>query len=182
MFNRNFGSCSLHGLYSLHWLPMEPRDVPPVEQHALKMDGNIPFPTRFDFYFCPFVSIFVGSYFHIYGSRNKISPFVSEKSRFYMELTRIYFVFHPVFNLHKICLKIDMFKNIPITKYACTCHSSEYWTNNFVRVYYFVTLLMYTREYLIVLFFPAQCSYWFVSVFPCNYPYFPNLIMFPSKI
>ena len=44
---------------------------------------------------------------------------VSEKSRFYMELTRIYSVFHPVFNLHKICLKIDMLKNIPITKYAC---------------------------------------------------------------
>ena len=60
-----------------------------------------------------------GIRFHIYGSRNEVSPSVSEKSRFYMELTRIYSVFHPVFNLHKICLKIDMFKNIPNTKYAC---------------------------------------------------------------
>ena len=64
--------------------------------------------------------------------------------------------------------------------------SSEYWTNNFVRVYYFVTLLMYTREYLIALFFPAQHPYWFVSVLPHNpilflYPYFPNPIPFPPK-
>ena len=43
--------------------------------------------------------------------------------------------------------------------YVNTWHTSEYWTNNFVRVYYFVTLLMYTREYLIALFFPAQRLY-----------------------
>ena len=86
---------------------------------GLKTDGNILVPTRFVFYFYPSVSVFVGSRFRIYRSRNEISPSVSEESRFYMELTRIYSVFHPVFNLHKICLKIDMFKNIPITKYAC---------------------------------------------------------------
>ena len=86
---------------------------------GLKTDGNIPVPTRSVFYFCPSVSVFVGSHFRIYESRNEVSPFVSEESRFYMELTRIYSVFHSVFNLHKICLKIDMFKNIPITKYAC---------------------------------------------------------------
>jgi len=45
---------------------------------------------------------------------------------------------------------------------------------------------MYTREYLIVLFFPAQRPYWFVSVLPRNpipfpYPYFPNPILFPPK-
>ena len=56
----------------------------------------------------------------------------------------------------------------------------------FVRVYYFVTLLMYTWEYLIMLFFLAQRPYWFVSVLPRNpilfpYPYFPNLIPFPPK-
>ena len=90
-------------------------------QVGLKTDGNIPVLTRSVFYFCPSVSVFVGSRFHIYGSRNEVSPSVSEESRFYMELTCIYSVFHPVFNLHKICLKIkiDMFKNIPITKYAC---------------------------------------------------------------
>ena len=85
---------------------------------GLKTDGNIPVPTRFVFYFCPSVSVIVGSCFRIYGSRNKVSLSVSEKSRFYMKLTRIYSVFHPIFNLHKICLKIDMFKNIPISKYA----------------------------------------------------------------
>ena len=85
----------------------------------LKTDGNILGSTRFIFYFCPSVFVFVGFCFRIYGSRNGISPSVSEESRFYMELTRIYSIFHPVFNLHKICLKIDMFKNIPITKYAC---------------------------------------------------------------
>jgi len=61
----------------------------------------------------------MGFYFHIYGSRNEVSPSVFEKSHFYMELIRIYSVFYPIFNLHKICLKIDMFKNITITKYAC---------------------------------------------------------------
>ena len=81
----------------------------------LKTDGNIPVPISSIFYFCPSVFVFMGSYFCIYGSRNEVSPSVSEESRFYMELTRIY----SVFNLHKICLKIDMFKNIPITKYAC---------------------------------------------------------------
>ena len=45
---------------------------------------------------------------------------------------------------------------------------------------------MYTREYLIALFFPAQHPYWFVSVLPHNpilftYPYFPNTILFPPK-
>ena len=78
--------------------------------------------SRFDSFCFLFLSIhfyICGSRFYIYGNRNEISPSVSEKSRFYMELTRIYSVFHPVFNLHKICLKIDMFKNIPITKYAC---------------------------------------------------------------
>jgi len=67
-----------------------------------------------------------------------------------------------------------------------TWHTNEYWTNNFVRVYYFVTLLMYTREYLIALFFPAQRLYWLVSVLlrnpiPFTYPYFPNPIPFPPK-
>ena len=76
---------------------------------GLKTDRNIPVPTRSVFYFCPSISVFVGSHFRIYGSRNEVSPSVSEESRFYMELTRIYSVFHPVFNLHKICLKIDMF-------------------------------------------------------------------------
>ena len=47
-------------------------------------------------------------------------------------------------------------------------------------------MLMYTREYLIALFFPAQRPYWFVSVLPRNpipfpYPYFPNPIPFPPK-
>ena len=86
---------------------------------GLKTDENILVPTRSVFYFCPSVSVFVGSRFRIYGSRNEVSLSVSEESHFYMELTRIYFVFHPVFNLHKICLKIDMLKNISITKYAC---------------------------------------------------------------
>ena len=67
-----------------------------------------------------------------------------------------------------------------------TWHTSEYWTNNFVRVYYFVTLLMYTREYLIALFFSTQRPYWFVSVLsrnpiPFPYLYFPNSIPFSSK-
>ena len=82
---------------------------------GLKTDRNIPVPTRSVFYFCPSISVFVESRFRIYGSRNEVSPSVSEKFHFYMELTRL----HSVFNLHKICLKIDMFKNIPITKYAC---------------------------------------------------------------
>jgi len=86
---------------------------------GLKTDENISVPTRSVFYLCPSVFVFVGSRFRIYGSKNEVSPSVSEKSRFYMELTRIYSVFHPVFNLHKIYLKIDMFKNISITKYAC---------------------------------------------------------------
>ena len=82
---------------------------------GLKTDENISVPTRSVFYLCPSVFVFVGSRFRIYGSRNEISLSISEKSRFYMKLIRIYFVF----NLHKICLKIDMFKNISITKYAC---------------------------------------------------------------
>ena len=86
---------------------------------GLKTDGNIPVPTRSVFYFCPSVSVFVGSRFRIYGSRNEVSPSVFEESHFYMELIRIYSVFHLVFNLHKICLKINMLKNISITKYAC---------------------------------------------------------------
>ena len=36
-----------------------------------------------------------------------------------------------------------------------------------------MTLLMYTREYLIALFFPAQHPYWFVSVVPRNPIPFP---------
>ena len=84
----------------------------------MKTDGNISVPTRSVFYFYPSVSVFVGFRFHIYGSGNEVFSSVSEKSCFYMELTRIYSVFHPVFNLHKICLKIDMLKNIPITKYT----------------------------------------------------------------
>ena len=86
---------------------------------GLKTDENISVPTHSVFYFCPSVSIFVGFRFRIYESRNEVSPSVFEKSRFYMELTRIYSVFHLVFNLHKIYLKIDILKNIPITKYAC---------------------------------------------------------------
>ena len=81
---------------------------------SIFVDRNILVPTR-----SASVFVFVGSRFRIYGSRNEVSPSVSEEFRFYMELTRIYSVFHPVFNLHKICLKIDMFKNIPITKYVC---------------------------------------------------------------
>jgi len=40
-----------------------------------------------------------------------------------------------------------------------------------------VTLLMYTREYLIALFFPAQRPYWFVSILPRN----PILFLYPKK-
>ena len=76
----------------------------------MKTDGNIPVPTRSVFYFCPFVSVFVGFCFCIYGSRNEVSPSVSEESCFYMELTRIYSVFHPIFNLHKIYLKLICLK------------------------------------------------------------------------
>ena len=70
--------------------------------------------------------------------------------------------------------------------HVSTWHTSEYWTNKFVRIYYFVTLLMYTREYLISLFFSAQRPYWFVSVLlrnpiPFPYPYFPNPIPFLPK-
>ena len=97
--------CSIFGLYQAS------RNVgTSVSEVGLKTDGNIPVPTRSVFYFCPFVSVFVGFRFCIYGSRNEVSPSVSEKSCFYMELTRIYSVFHPVFNLHKICLKINMLK------------------------------------------------------------------------
>ena len=60
---------------------------------GLKTDGNIPIQIRSIFYFCPSVSVFVGSRFRIYGSRNDVSPSISEESRFYMELTRIYSVF-----------------------------------------------------------------------------------------
>ena len=86
---------------------------------GLRRDGNIPVPTCFLFYFCTSVFVFVGFRFRIYGSRNEISLSVSEESCFYMELTRIYSVFHLIFNIHKICLKIDMFKNILIIKYIC---------------------------------------------------------------
>ena len=72
---------------------------------SIFVDRNILVPTR-----SASVFVFVGSRFRIYGSRNEVSPSVSEEFRFYMELTRIY----SVFNLHKICLKIDMFKNIPV--------------------------------------------------------------------
>ena len=109
---------ALRGRYELHSLRGQ-GEFAEVWEVGLKTDGNISVPTRSVFHFCPSVSIFVGFHFRIYGSRNEISPSVFEESRFYMELTRIYSVFHPVFNLHKICLKIDMFKNIPITKYVC---------------------------------------------------------------
>ena len=90
-----------------------------MDASRLKKDGNILVSIRFVFYFCPSIFVFVGFRFRIYGSRNEISLSVSEESYFYMELTHIYSIFHPVFNLHKICLKIDMFKNILITKYIC---------------------------------------------------------------
>ena len=83
-------------------------------------------------------------------------PPVFAGSRFHPELTRIWSVFRRVFNLCEICLEIDMFINLLITNYACKhvkkWHTKEYWTNNFVHVYYVVTFFMYTREYLIMLF------------------------------
>jgi len=62
--------------------------------------------------------------------------------------------------------------------------------DNFVRVYYFVTLFMYTREYLIMLFylnFLALRPYLFVFVFPYipirfNSVFRPNPIPFLLKI
>ena len=106
---------------SYHHHALSPRQrlyaLPP--RVGLKTDGNILLQIRSVFYFYSSVSVFVGFYIHIYRSRNEVSPSVFEESRFYMELTHIYSVFHPIFNLHKICLKIDMFKNIPITKYIC---------------------------------------------------------------
>jgi len=43
---------------------------------GLKTDGNIPIPIRSIFYFCPSVSVFVGSRFRIYESRNDVFPSV----------------------------------------------------------------------------------------------------------
>jgi len=90
-----------------------------MDASRLKKDGNILVSIRFVFYFCPSIFVFVGFRFRIYEIRNEVSLSVSEELCFYMELTRIYSVFHHVFNLHKICLKIYMFENISITKYAC---------------------------------------------------------------
>ena len=120
-------------------------------------------------------------------SRNEVSLSVSEESCFYKELTCIYSIFHPFLIYIRYVSKLICSKTYQsLSMHVNTWHTSEYWTNNFVRVYYFVTLLMYTREYLIALFFPAQHPYWFVSVLPHNpilflYPYFPNPIPFPPK-
>ena len=81
--------------------------------------------SRSVFYFLASVFVFMGSRFRIYGNRSiygngkGVFPSVSARSRFYPELTRIYFVFHPIFNLCEICLEIDMFINLLITNYAC---------------------------------------------------------------
>ena len=58
--------------------------------------------------------------FRICGPSRKgfFRPFPRD-SVFYPELTRIYSVFYPVFNLCEICLEIDMFINLLITNYAC---------------------------------------------------------------
>jgi len=78
-----------------------------------------PVPTRSVFYFLASVFVFMGSRFCIYGNGKGFFPSISARSRFYPELTRIYSVFHPVFNLCEICLEIDMFINLLITNYAC---------------------------------------------------------------
>jgi hypothetical protein len=44
---------------------------------ALKTDGKIPVPTRSVFHFCPFVSVFAGSRFRIYGNEKEVFPSVS---------------------------------------------------------------------------------------------------------
>ena len=75
--------------------------------------------SRSVFYFLASVFVFMGSRFRIYGNGKGVFPFVSARSYFYPELTRIYFVFHSVFNLCEICLEIDMFKNLLIINYAC---------------------------------------------------------------
>jgi len=86
---------------------------------VLKTDRKNPVPTHPIFYFVPSVSVFVGSCFRIYRNRRGVFPSISPESRFHPELTRIYSVFHPVFNLCEICLEIDMFINLLITNYAC---------------------------------------------------------------
>jgi hypothetical protein len=48
-----------------------------------------------------------------------------------------------------------------------TWRASEYWTSNFVRVCYIVTLLRYTREYLIMLFLIFR-----LSICICLFSYF----------
>jgi hypothetical protein len=73
----------------------------------------------FRFLFVPSVSVFVGSYFRIYGNRRRVFPSVSAGSRFHPDLTRIYYVLHPVFNLYGICLEFDMFINLLIANYTC---------------------------------------------------------------
>ena len=75
--------------------------------------------SRSVFYFLASVFVFMGSRFRIYGNGKGFFPSISARSRFYPELTRIYSVFHPVFNLCEICLEIDMFINLLIINYAC---------------------------------------------------------------
>jgi hypothetical protein len=74
-----------------------------ISNLALKTDGKIPVPTRSVFHFCPFVSVFAGSRFRIYGNRRGVFPSVSAGSRFHPKLTHIYSVFHLVLNLYEMC-------------------------------------------------------------------------------
>ena len=60
-----------------------------------------------------------GIRFRIYGNGKGGFSSVSARCRFYPKLTRIYSVFHLVFNLCEICLEIDMFINLLIINYAC---------------------------------------------------------------
>ena len=83
---------------------------------AAGKDKNRPKKSCSVFYFLPFVFVFVGSRFRIYENVKGVFPFVFARSCFYPELTRIYSVFHPVFNLCEICLEIDMLINLLISQ------------------------------------------------------------------
>jgi hypothetical protein len=75
-------------------------------------------PTHSVFYFVPPVSVFVVSAFRIYGNRKGVFSARFCGILFYLELTRIYSIFHRIFNLYGICLEIDMLINLLITNYA----------------------------------------------------------------
>jgi hypothetical protein len=83
--------------------PSAAADISGVSYVALKKDGKISILTRSVFHFCPFISVFAGSRFRIYGNRRGVFLSVSAGSRFHPKLTRIYSVFHPVLNLYEMC-------------------------------------------------------------------------------